>query len=163
MAEAQSRCYRVPHYQDLLDFMNLCAQVSQTSSSETRKPSKSEFRKHFQSSKQVTSFATNTITFKIQVCGLLKPERHLLFNCNKFKELAHDGKPSVLKLTKYVITVCKLVIMLDSVNLFIVAGSVIVSTTLYYTMNKSLTPAPRKNSYVRSQRMQPWVSSRNRS
>ena len=123
MAEAQSRCYSMPHYQDLLDFMNLCAQASETSSLESRKPSKGEFRKNFQSSKQVTSFTTNTVTFKIQMCVLHKPERHFLFNCNKFKELAHDGKLSVQNLTSYVITVCELV---TSVNLFILAGSVMV-------------------------------------
>ena len=90
----------VPHFQDLLDFMNLRAQASETSSSENRKPSKDEVRKNFQSSKQVTSFATNTDTFEIQVCVLCKPERHLLFNCNKFKKLPHDGKLSILKTHK---------------------------------------------------------------
>ena len=82
----------VPHYQDLLDFMNLHAHASETSSSESRKPSKNEVRKNFQSTKQVMSFATNSDTFEIQVCVLCKPEIHLLFNCNKFKELHHDGK-----------------------------------------------------------------------
>ena len=90
----------VPHQQDLLDFMNLCAKVSETSSSESMKASKGEVRKHFQSSKQITSFTTNTDTFEIQVRVLCKPERHFLFNCNKFKELPHDGKLSVLKTHK---------------------------------------------------------------
>ena len=90
----------MPHYQDLLDFINLRAQVSETSSSENRKPSKDEIIKNFQSSKQVTSFDTNTDTFVIQVCVLCKPERHLLFNCNKLKELPRDVKLSILKTHK---------------------------------------------------------------
>ena len=90
----------VPHYKVLLDFMNLRTKASKTSSSENRKPSKDEVIKNFQSSKQVTSFTTNTDTFEIQVCVLCKPERHLLFNCNKFKELPHDRKLSILKTHK---------------------------------------------------------------
>ena len=61
----------------------------------------------------------------------------------------------------YVITACELVTRLDSVKLFIISGSVMVSITLYYTMNKLLILALGKSSYVRSPLMQPWVSSLN--
>ena len=110
-------------------------------------------RKNFQSSKQVTSFATNTNTFEIQVCVLCKPERHLLFSYNKFKELPHDKKLPVLKTHKlchnclgagHYARQCKSIHHCWKCH-----------GQHYYIMNKLLTPAQGKHSYVRSPLMQP--------
>ena len=84
----------VPHYQELLDFINLRAQASETS---TTKLPKGELKNNFHAGKPLPSFVTTTDNSEMPVCVLCKPEKHLLFNCIKFKELPHEDKLSVLK------------------------------------------------------------------
>ena len=84
----------VPHYQELLDFINLRVQASETS---TTKSPKGELKKNFHAGKPLPSFVTTTDNSETPVCVLYKPEKHLLFNCIKFKELLHEDKLSVLK------------------------------------------------------------------
>ena len=60
----------VPHYQDLLEFINLRAQASETSTSDIKKYPKGEIKGKFHSSKPVTSFATNADISEASVCVL---------------------------------------------------------------------------------------------
>ena len=79
MFEWQKHCQdttNVPHYQDLLEFLNLRAQASETSPSDIKKYPKGEIKGKFHSSKPVTSFATNADISEASVCVLCKPKRH---------------------------------------------------------------------------------------
>ena len=76
----------VPHYQELLDFINLRTQASETS---TTKLPKCELKKNFHAGKPLPSLVTTTDNSEMSVCVLCKPEKNLLFNCIKFKELPH--------------------------------------------------------------------------
>ena len=90
----------VPHYQDLLEFINLRAQASETSVSESAKKQprheSSSARKPFSSTKPVTLFATNTDSNPSQ-CVACETEKHPLYTCTKFKSMPHDKKVSTLK------------------------------------------------------------------
>ena len=88
---------RVPHYQDLLEFLNLRAQASETSISEQKKP-RSEINTSKRSTtpgKPITSFTSTT--HPVSSCILCKSERHPLYACSKFKALPHDKMISTLK------------------------------------------------------------------
>jgi hypothetical protein len=75
----------VPHYNELLDFINLRAQASECLPS--KKPSYS---------KPVTSFAANA-SDSSPSCIVCKTEKHPLYACPRFKLLPHDKKISTLK------------------------------------------------------------------
>ena len=89
----------VPHYQDLLEFINLRAQASETSVAESAKKQprheSSSARKPFSSSKPVALFATNTDPNSSQ-CVACETETHPLYACTKFKSMPHDKKVSTL-------------------------------------------------------------------
>ena len=75
----------VPHYEELLDFIDLRAQASETlCPAQRRKPPG-----------MVHSFLTNTSS--LSNCVVCKTEEHSLYTCTKFKSLAHDEKISTLK------------------------------------------------------------------
>ena len=76
----------VPDYQELLDFIDLRAQASETSSTLTRKKPPS----------RVTTHATTAAT--PSNCVVCKTVKHPLYTCAVFKALSHDDKMSVLKL-----------------------------------------------------------------
>lgn len=90
----------VPHYKELLEFVNLRAQASETSASDHgKKSSKGEthhFKKAFTLSKPVASFATNT-TDPASNCVLCKTDKHPLYVCPKFKNQPHDKMIATLK------------------------------------------------------------------
>ena len=75
----------VPHYDELLSFIDLRAQTSETSCPTRKKPSS-----------KVTSFATNTSATSNN-CVVCKTEKHPLYTCAKFKALSHDEKSTILK------------------------------------------------------------------
>ena len=87
----------VPHYQELLEFINLRAQASETSVSENRKSSKNEIKRpHHVSSKPVASFATST-SASLDSCVVCKTDKHPLYACPKFKVQTHDKMIATLK------------------------------------------------------------------
>ena len=90
----------VPHYKELLEFTNLRAQASETSTSDqSKKSSKGEThpnRKSFVSGKPVVSFATNT-TDSVGNCVLCKTDKHPLYICPKFKNRPHNKMIATLK------------------------------------------------------------------
>ena len=91
----------VPHYQDLLEFINLRAQASETSVGDsTKKQTKHELpsaRKPFASSKPVALFAASTDS-TTSLCLACKTEKHPLYACTKFKSMPHDKKVATLKM-----------------------------------------------------------------
>ena len=81
---------QVPHYQDLLDLLNLRAQASETSISEQKKP-RSEIntsKRLTTPGKPITSFTSTTHPVSSYI--MCKSERHPLYACSKFKALPHD-------------------------------------------------------------------------
>ena len=87
----------VPHYKDLLEFLNLRAQASEYSLSDTsKKSSRSDsFKKNVLISKSVASFAASAD--ESSTCVLCKFEKHPMYYCPKFKSLSHGNKLSTLK------------------------------------------------------------------
>ena len=85
----------VPHYQELLKFLSLHAQASETSVVEKR-PSCGEARKSFIPNRPVTSFTANA-TPTVENCILCKSVKHPLYSCSKFKALPHDQMLATLK------------------------------------------------------------------
>ena len=90
----------VPHYGELLEFINLRAQASETSVTEqSKKLSKNDTQpaKRFTSTgKPIASF-TASASEPIANCILCKVEKHPLHTCSKFKSLTHDKMISTLK------------------------------------------------------------------
>lgn len=85
----------VPHYQELLDFIDLRAQASESSCTTHKKQSR--FDPHPRRPPgRVASFATNSDPADSN-CVVCKNEKHPLYTCTKFKSLSHDSKMSVLK------------------------------------------------------------------
>ena len=89
----------VPHYQELLTFINLRAQASEGSATAAIKRVKSEptpSKKTPTIGRSVASFASNHDTVSSQSI-LCQNEKHPLYVCPKFKSLSHDQKVSLLK------------------------------------------------------------------
>ena len=89
----------VPHYRDLLEFINLRAQASETSIAEPAKRQprhEASAKKPFSSSKPVALFAANTEPTASR-CVACETEKHPLYACTKFKSMPHAEKVSTLK------------------------------------------------------------------
>ena len=91
----------VPHYQKLLEFINLRAQASEIPTSGQRAV------KNSLSIKPVASFAANADETNTK-CILCKNERHPLYVCARFKALSHDRMVSTLKDNKLCMNCLKL-------------------------------------------------------
>ena len=76
----------VPHYNDLLEFIDLRAQASESSFSSQKKPSK-----------PIVSFVTSASNTSLN-CVVCKKERHPLYACPQFKLLPHDQKIRTVKM-----------------------------------------------------------------
>ena len=83
----------VPHYQRLLEFINLRAQASETPASGSRA------MKYSSPTKPVASFAANADETGTN-CILCNNEKHPLYVCARFKTLPHDKMVSTLKENK---------------------------------------------------------------
>ena len=88
----------IPHYDDLLKFLNLRAQASESVTSESsRKSGRQEVHppKRHSSGKQAASFTAN-VDVSIN-CVMCKSEKHPLYACAKFKALNHDDMLSTVR------------------------------------------------------------------
>ena len=85
----------VPHYQDLLDFIDLRVQASEISCATKRVPQNDQHIRRSQG-KTVTSLATASSPTESN-CVVCKTDKHPLYVCTKFKSLPHDDKISVLR------------------------------------------------------------------
>ena len=80
----------IPHCTKILEFLNLCAQASESCSSEAKRSISHDVkRQHFSNSKQVTSFAASTLEANPN-CVVCKTDKHTLYACPQFKALPHD-------------------------------------------------------------------------
>ena len=89
----------VPHYQKLLEFINLRAQASEASVSDHKRVVRHEEHsaKNFMAGKPIASFATSTTDPTANHCVLCKTEKHPLYACPQFKTLPHEKMVSTLK------------------------------------------------------------------
>ncbi len=83
-----------PHYNDLLDFLDLRAQASETSSSELKKRHSSRQA----NPRSATSFAANAQETPAN-CSLCKTQKHPLYACPLFKVLPHDKMLATVRST----------------------------------------------------------------
>ena len=91
----------VPHYQKLLEFINLRAQASEAAVSDSgKKPFKMDntppAKKNAPFVKSVASHIVSANP-SIGSCVACQQDSHLLFMCSKFKALSHAEKMSMLK------------------------------------------------------------------
>ena len=87
----------VPHYKDLLEFLSIRAQGSESSLADTKKVASIGHRQKTSSNKQFSSFAASAADTENSTCMLCKNEKHPLFACSHFKGLSCDKKISMLK------------------------------------------------------------------
>ena len=92
----------VPHYQDLLDFIDLRAQASETMTTESQRKSVNKgevpFKRNTGASRPVTSYAASAVNnTSSSQCIICKPDKHPLYLCPKFKVLPHSEKVTILK------------------------------------------------------------------
>ena len=88
----------IPHYRELLDFINLRAQALEISVSDvSRKVHGNDARKSFSSGKPVAAFAANATPPATEYCVLCKTSRHPLYACGKFKSLSHERMVATIK------------------------------------------------------------------
>ena len=84
----------VPHYEKLLDFINLRAQASEHNMAEGNKKVHDDARKKFVNKPTPTHPSHVSITDSCVVC---KTNSHLLFSCGKFKALSHEAKMAAVR------------------------------------------------------------------
>ena len=83
---------KIPHYDALLDFLDLRAQASETCSTEPKK----RHPPRQATPKSATSFAANAQEATLN-CSLCKTQKHPLYACPQFKLLPHDKMLSIVR------------------------------------------------------------------
>ena len=94
------KCESIPPYQDLLKFLNLRAQATESSlvdhSNKRVRHDTPQSRKNLTSSGSVVSYAASTESTPNK-CVVCKSEKHPLYACSKFRDMPHDEKVSTLR------------------------------------------------------------------
>ena len=85
----------IPHYNDVLEFINLRAQASESLNTPSRGHPSSSNKRQPLSYKPVTSFAASAES--TSSCIICKPEKHPLYACPRFKLMPHDQKMEILR------------------------------------------------------------------
>ena len=94
---SQEKVEEVPHYQDLLDFINLRAQASESLAGPSKRQNVPSGKKPAQFGK-VTSFAAaNNESGGHGHCVICTSGRHPLYACPRFKAMSRDDRLSTLK------------------------------------------------------------------
>lgn len=84
----------VPHYQDLLGFIDLRAQASEASCAAPKRQTQLSRKPH----SRVTSYATSSdVDISCVVC---KTKKHPLYICTKFKAMSPEDKMQVVKVNR---------------------------------------------------------------
>ena len=86
----------VPHYNELLDFINMRTQASESLPVAPRGSTPFFSKKQHFSSKPIASFAADASASSPN-CVVCKTEKHPLYACPRFKSLPHDQKIVTLK------------------------------------------------------------------
>jgi len=84
----------IPHYNDWLEFINLRAQASESSSGVSRKQAHGG-TKHNPPGKPIASFVASANSTPSSNCVCCKKERHPLYACAKFRAISHDDMFSI--------------------------------------------------------------------
>ena len=84
----------MPHYQELLDFIDLRAQASEASCAAPQKQSQLPRKPH----SRVNSFAANSEVNSS--CVICRTGKHPLYMCTRFKSMSHDDKMQALKVNR---------------------------------------------------------------
>ncbi len=87
----------VPHFRELLEFINSRAQASETSVSESRKPAGGDGRRSSSAGRSLSSFAANASLSGTDPCVYCKVGKHPLYSCGKFRALTHDSMLAVVR------------------------------------------------------------------
>ena len=124
MAKHTQESATVPHYNELLIFINLRAQASESLPSS---------KKQNTTTKPVASFTAGA-SDAAPNCVLCKTDRHPLYACPRFKSLSHDEKISTVKLNGVCINCHKPGHFLKQCKCCIVAGPAKNLTILYYIL-----------------------------
>ena len=94
------KCESIPPYQDLLEFLNLRAQATESSlidhGNKRVKHDTPQSRKNLTSGGSVVSYAANAESTPNR-CIVCKSEKHPLYACSKFRNMPHDDKMSTLR------------------------------------------------------------------
>lgn len=93
---SQEKVAEVPHYQEILDFINLRAQASESVTSFNKKHH-SLPGKQLHHSKVASFAAASKESGTRSNCVICTSERHPLYYCAKFKSMSHSDKTSVLR------------------------------------------------------------------
>ena len=90
----------VPHYQKLLEFVNLRAQASEASISDHKRTTRHEehsAKKTLVAGKPIASFTASATPPSTNRCILCNVDKHPLYACSRFKALNHEQMVSTLK------------------------------------------------------------------
>ncbi len=133
--QAQSK---VPHYQDLLDFINLRAQASESPSQQHLKRTNKADMKRFP---KVATFAASYESGA--KCISCKTENHPLYVCPTFRAMSHDNKIALLKEKKLCMNCLNSGHFIKTANRFTDVKGVRDPTIPYCTWKKLITrPLP---------------------
>ena len=94
---SQDKVEEVPHYQDLLDFLNLRAQASETLAGPSKRNAASFPSKKATPFGKVTSFTATSTESNRSHCVICTSGRHPLYACPSFRMMTHDERLSTLK------------------------------------------------------------------
>jgi hypothetical protein len=83
----------VPHFSKILEFIDLRARASETTTPSHKRSHKVENPPK----KDVASFVANSESPGGGSCCVCKNERHPLYHCSKFKDMPHDQKLTVVR------------------------------------------------------------------
>ena len=98
----------VPHYQELLEFLDLRAQASETSIAEPRRSNRSNPPKGGAGVKKpVTSYTVSVVNPSPNNCIVCHHDKHPLYLCTAFKALSHADKLSVFKSNNFCLNCLK--------------------------------------------------------
>ena len=92
---SQSTVNEVPHYQDILEFLDLRAQASETLSTPSKRHAAASPSK--KSGKVAAHVALNSDSGRTRCVICPSSERHPLYACPQFKGMSHDDKLAVVK------------------------------------------------------------------
>ena len=94
---SQEKVEEVPHYQEILDFIDLRAQALESLAGPSRKQNATSGKKPTQSGKIALFAAANCQSGGRSHFVVCTSERHPLYACQKFKAMSHDEKLSTLR------------------------------------------------------------------
>ncbi len=91
-----------PHYDELLEFLNLRAQAAETNTPyQTRRPKDDhKLGGNTLRNKRVLSYTVATSNKSLSACVACNTEKHILYACMKFRALRHSDKMSIVKSNK---------------------------------------------------------------